>query len=87
MAEITESLLEAMRIVFAHAIQTSGLDKTVQGTITGVQGSDKYKVQIAGTDYTIPCAIQMSFTLGDTVWITIPGGNFKNKYISGKAAK
>lgn len=80
-----ENLLKAIEIISAHSIEVDGVDKTVSGVVTGILGSDRYEVTIAGSTYSIPSAIQMSFAERDKVWVTIPSGNFNQKFISGKA--
>lgn len=80
-----ENILHAIEIIAAHEVDKSGLDKTMSGIVTGVLGSDRYKVLLYGAEYDIPCAIQMSFAVRDKVWVTVPQGNFQNKFISGKA--
>lgn len=84
-AVMLENLLHAMEIIAAHEIDKNGVDKTVSGIVTEVLGFDRYKVLLQGAEYNIPCAIQMSFAVRDKVWVTIPQGNFQNKFICGKA--
>ena len=62
-------------------------DKSVQGRIVEVLGSNFYNVQIYEGVYKIPSLSDMTYAVNENVWVTLMQNDEKNKVISGRRIK
>lgn len=87
MNKIQSEILDAIQQLINRKIDTACYDKTTTGTIIGVLDDSQYKVLINGKQHTLYCAVNMTFTVGNCVWVTIPQNNMSRAYICGKKYK
>lgn len=87
MNKIQSEIIEAIEQLTNRRIEISGYDKTNVGTILEVLGDNKYRVLINGSQHTLYCAVNMTFTVGNAVWITIPQNDMSRAYICGRRYK
>lgn len=85
--QVSDNIFKAIQVITDKKIAGLQVDKTLQGRITAVLGNDRYHVAIQGAEYTsVPCAIAMTFLLNESVWVTLPQGDFSNMFIAGRRA-
>lgn len=59
-------------------------DKTYQALVTGVVDSNHYKVKIHGQEYPcVPYSNPIGCAKGESVWVTVPQGNWNQMFITG----
>ena len=58
-------------------------DKTFKSTIWGKNDDGTYKISYKNQLYTIYNALGTELNLGQSVWVKIPGGIFRNMHICG----
>lgn len=58
-------------------------DKTFHTTIMGTDGNGLYTVNYLGQPYQIRNALGTELSVGETVWVKIPGGIFRHMHICG----
>lgn len=62
-------------------------DKTFKSVILGKLSDNIYEINYLGQIYHIPNVPGTAFSVGQLVWVKIPGGDFKEMHICGAAAK
>lgn len=69
--------------------KTSNLkyDKTFKSTIWKINSDNTYSISYKNKLYDVPNATAITLSLGQTVFVTIPSGIFRNMYISGALTK
>lgn len=60
-------------------------DKTFQSTIWDKKADGMYTVSYMGNKYNVPNALGTELKLGQSVWVKIPNGIFRNMHICGLA--
>ena len=58
-------------------------DKTFHTTVMGTDGNGLYTVNYLGQPYQIRNALNTDLSVGETVWVKIPGGIFRQMHICG----
>ncbi len=75
-------------IKVAHEIiENPKCDKTFKATIWKINSDDTYSINYKNKLYDVPNALGTSLSLGQTVWVKIPSGIFRDMHISGIARK
>lgn len=89
--KITQDLLQAISIVAQQAVNKASYDKTIQATIISCVDATigKYKVKYQdGYWYAYSISTDVSYSVGTTVYVLVPGGDMsKEKTILGTAKK
>lgn len=62
-------------------------DKTFKSTIWKINSDNTYSISYKNKLYDVPNATAINLSLGQTVFVTIPSGIFRNMYISGALTK
>lgn len=82
MSELSNSVLSAVDIVVTDKINKIKRDTTIQATITDISRADKghYKVKYENAIYDVYTdAIDTKYSVGESVYITVPEGDKSNK--------
>lgn len=80
MNELQNSLFEAMKVFSDYGISKSDATKTVQATITAIKdaGANLYEVSYLGQKLTVHANSDITYSVGNNVYILIPDGDFSN---------
>lgn len=62
-------------------------DSTFKSTIWKINSDNTYSISYKNKLYDVPNATAITLSLGQTVFVTIPSGIFRNIYISGALTK
>lgn len=81
--EIQTEIFQTIEQLMNRKFEKAGFDVTRIGTIIEILGNNKYNVMINGNAYTIPCAVDLNLSVGNSVYVTAPQNNFTDTYISG----
>ena len=87
MNKIQSEIIGAIEQLVSRKVETAGYDKTNAGTVLEVLGDNQYRVLINGSQHTLYCAVNMTFTVGNAIWITIPQNDMSKAYICGRRYK
>lgn len=68
-------------------VKNLNYDKTFKGTIWGKNDDGTYKINYLGQQYNVRNALGTDLQPGQSVWIKIPGGIFRNMHICGINSK
>lgn len=82
--EAVNGIKQYVIAIVKRAIQDLRVDKTIPSRIVGILENDKYLVVVNGYKYSATNATFVDFEIGDSVWVTIPCGDFNSKFISGR---
>ena len=58
-------------------------DKTFKATIWKINTDGTYQINYKGQIYSVPNALGTTLSLGQSVWVKIPSGIFRNMHICG----
>ena len=58
-------------------------DKTFKATIWKINTDGTYQINYKGQIYNVPNALGTTLSLGQSVWVKIPSGIFRNMHICG----
>ena len=58
-------------------------DKTFKSTVWGKNPDGTYQINYKGQIYSVPNALGTTLSLGQSVWVKIPSGIFRNMHICG----
>lgn len=85
MGEISGSLIKIVNTIVDERIKeikrTS--DKTFKSTIWGKNDDGTYQISYLGQLYNVYNALGTDLELGQSVWVKIPSGIFRDMHISG----
>lgn len=62
-------------------------DKTFKSTIWKINSDNTYSISYKNKLYDVPNALGTTLPLGQSVWVKIPSGIFREMHISGIATK
>ena len=68
-------------------IENTHNDSTFKSTIWKINSDNTYSISYKNKLYDVPNATAITLSLGQTVFVTIPSGIFRNMYISGALTK
>lgn len=80
--ELFDEIFKAIEIMVQKKIEY--LINQDIATIVLQRNGEKYKVNLNGADYWIKDGVNLSPTVGSSVWVHIPNGNYNNAYICAK---
>lgn len=79
------NIVKAITYLFNQEKDKLYFDRTHQGRIVTVLGSNKYTVAIQGADYTsVPSCNDMTYVVNEGVWVTMPQNDWDNMFILGR---
>lgn len=79
--ELKEALWRAFQALQNNENKT---DITLKGSIKTVLENNTYTVQLGEAVYTIKSCLDITFTAGEAVWVTVPRGNYSDMFICGR---
>lgn len=59
-------------------------DITLPGRIKAVLGNHAYTVQVGGAAYDISTSTDLTFSVNEAVWVTVPQGSYSSMFICGR---
>lgn len=83
MKSFQDAILKTIQYLVNQSIAEAPFDRTTQGRITEIIGTNKYKVSLNGADRVLCCAVDLTLGVNDVVFITLPQNNLSSAYISG----
>jgi len=78
-----ELLVDKIVSIVESKNQKLAYDKTFKCTIWGKNEDGTYQISYMGQLYDIPNALGTDLAPGQSVWVKIPGGIFRNMHICG----
>ena len=85
MNSTSKNIIEAVETLLNSYNKKLRRDKTFKSTIWGVDESGlckTYKISYMNQTYFVPNGLGIDLSLGQSVWVTMPSGVFKDMYIS-----
>lgn len=83
--QAVDTIAKAIESIFDIQKDKLYYDKTLQGRITAILGNSNYNIAVQGAEYTaIPCSVDMVFAVNESVWVTLPQGDFSDMFVSGR---
>ena len=83
--DINKSILETIKMVIENT--KLKYDKTFKSRICEVNTNGTYKIVYMNQLYDVPNALGMDLEIGQSVWVKIPSGVFRNMHICGVCKK
>lgn len=83
MSEIGNSIIKSINTILNERLKDLKFDKTFHTTVLEKDGDGFYTVHYLGQPYKIYNALGTDLAVGQTVWVKIPGGIFRNMHICG----
>lgn len=80
------TLMQVISNYIDNALNLAKFDITTKGKIVEILSDTKYRVQIQGTNYIVPCYLNINFQLNDIVLVTVPQSNWSNIFILSKGS-
>ncbi len=80
------TLMQVISNYIDDALNLAKFDITTKGKIVEILSDTKYRVQIQGTNYIVPCYLNINFQLNDIVLVTVPQSNWSNIFILSKGS-
>lgn len=62
-------------------------DKTFKSTVWKINENGTYQIRYLGQPYNVNNALGTTLSLGQSVWVKIPSGTFRNMHICGIVKK
>lgn len=76
MSKIEDAILNSIDILVKKAVCNINADKTILGNIISVLSNDRYNVLVNGAEYEIQGSSSVKYTLGQSVEVFVPLGDF-----------
>lgn len=76
-------LVQKMVSIAKNVSSNLKCDSTFKSTIWKINSDNTYSISYKNKLYDVPNATAITLSLGQTVFVTIPSGIFRNMYISG----
>lgn len=83
MNEIGNSILKSINTILEERLKDLRYDKTFKSTVWGKNDDGTYQISYKNQLYNVYNALGTDLKLGQSVWVKIPGGIFRNVYICG----
>jgi hypothetical protein len=83
--DINNSILETIKMVIENT--KFKYDKTFKSRICEVNTNGTYKIVYMNQLYDVPNALGVDLEIGQSVWVKIPCGVFRNMHICGVCKK
>lgn len=83
MNQIKDSILKSIEILVNEKISNLKYDKTFKSTVWKINENGTYQIRYLGQPYNVHNALGTTLSLGQSVWVKIPSGTFRNMHICG----
>lgn len=83
MNNTNNNILKAIEIMIDQKNQKLNYDKTFKSTIWGKNDDGTYQISYMNQLYNVYNALGTELELGQSVWVKIPSGVFRNMHICG----
>lgn len=83
MSEIGNSVINMINSILDERLKKLKYDKTFKCTIWGKNDDGTYQISHMGQLYNVYNALGTELELGQSVWVKIPSGIFRNMHICG----
>ncbi len=80
------TLMQVISTYIDNVLNLAKFDITTKGKIVEILSDTKYRVQIQGTSYIVPCYLNITFQLNEIVLVTVPQSNWSNIFILSKGS-
>lgn len=78
-----DALIKKFISIVEEKTQKLKYDKTFKSTIWGINSDGTYQISYMNQIYNVPNALGTDLQLGQSVWVKIPCGAFRNMHICG----
>lgn len=83
MSEIGTSVINMINTILDERLKKLKYDKTFKSTIWGKNEDGTYQISYMNQLYNVYNALGTDLELGQSVWVKIPSGIFRNMHICG----
>lgn len=83
MNEIGNSILKSINTILEERLKDLRYDKTFKSTVWGKNDDGTYQISYKNQLYNVCNALGTDLKPGQSVWVKIPGGIFRNMHICG----
>lgn len=83
MSEISDSIIKSIDTILKERLKRLKYDKTFQSTIWGKNDDGTYQISYMNQTYNVHNALGTDLKPGQSVWVKIPNGIFRNMHICG----
>lgn len=83
MNQIKDSILKSIEILVNEKTSKLKFDKTFKSTVWKINENGTYQIRYLGQPYNVQNALGTTLSLGQSVWVKIPSGVFRNMHICG----
>lgn len=87
MSEIGNSIIKSINMILDKKLEGIKYDKTFKSTIWGKNNDGTYRISYKNQLYNVYNALGTELSAGQSVWVKIPGGIFRNMHICGVNCK
>ena len=78
-----DSVIKIVNTILNERLKKLKYDKTFKSTIWGINSDGTYQISYMNQLYNIPNALGTDLQLGQSVWVKIPSGIFREMHICG----
>lgn len=83
MNEISDSIINAINIILTERLKEIKCDKTFKSTVWGKNDDGTYQISYMNQLYNVYNSLGTDLEIGQSVWVRIPSGIFRNMHICG----
>lgn len=83
MNEVGSTIIRSVNTLLNERLKSLKYDKTFKSTVWEKNSDGTYKISYMGQLYNVCNALGTQLQPGQSVWIKIPGGIFRNMHICG----
>ncbi len=83
MSEIGTNIIKSINTLLEEKLKSLKYDKTFKSTIWGKNDDGTYQISYMNQLYNVYNALGTDLPLGQSVWVKIPAGIFRNMHICG----
>lgn len=83
MSEIGNNIIKAIDTLLEERLKRMKYDRTFKSTVLRKLSNSIYEINYLGQTYRIPNALGTELGVGQSVWVKLPCGDFKEMHICG----
>lgn len=83
MNELSDSIIKIINTILDKRLETLKYDKTFKSTVWGKNDDGTYQISYMNQLYNVYNVLGTDLEPGQSVWVKIPSGIFRNMYICG----
>lgn len=83
MSEIGTNIIKSINTLLEEQLKNLKYDKTFKSTVWGKNDDGTYQISYKNQLYNVYNALGTDLKLGQSVWVKIPSGIFRNMHICG----